>query len=98
VSDLEQRIARAGCTDKRCFSGRKLALAAASDRQRESGEPWEAYHCDLHHAWHIGHPKGWRRSHGARGIARGERSAEYEAVPDGQGGLILIRRGEALTP
>lgn len=55
-----------GCATKQRYRSRKFASARASAERRRSGEPIEAYHCHVHHCWHVGHPPGWRARQEAR--------------------------------
>lgn len=62
------KVARTSRCGKHAYSSRKLALQAAAEARRDTGELIQAYHCPGRcHAWHIGHPPGTRGEHcGAR--------------------------------
>lgn len=60
------------CENKAKYDNRKKAAQAASrlrlviiNRTGGISEPIEPYHCDPHHAWHVGHKKGWRHEVGS---------------------------------
>lgn len=68
-----QRSASQVHASKRKYGSRKEAARAASGLRkliaRSTGfsEPIKPYHCDICHAWHVGHPIGW---HAETGISR----------------------------
>lgn len=48
------------CARKSRIKSRKRALGAAANVRKLTGDPGiEAYKCDVHHCWHLGHPPGW---------------------------------------
>lgn len=49
---------------KSCYSSKKMAKQRASELRKELQEPIEAYKCYRCHAWHLGHPPGWREANG----------------------------------
>lgn len=47
---------------KQCYTSKKIAKARAVAVSKEIGEPIHAYKCVPCHAWHIGHPPGWKEA------------------------------------
>lgn len=46
-----------GCTNKCRYPNRKTAAAYATKTAVHFGEQFEAYHCNYHHCWHVGHAR-----------------------------------------
>lgn len=49
---------------KSCYSAKKQAKQRAVELSKRLGEPIEAYKCFKCHAFHVGHPPGWREANG----------------------------------
>lgn len=56
--EIEDRWHGHTCRKRRYV--RKQAAAVAKRQAKQLGEPIGHYHCEQCHAWHTGHPPGWK--------------------------------------